>query len=91
MSADKREDKIRHETVLEVPGNKAPIDTLWAWLSKDTEGKEGVMANGHLPLISGDKALMERFLPKITEIKKDKRAEGYTFSLVEFKRVTNET
>ncbi len=88
MSADLQEEIAEHRTIVEIPGDRKPIDTLWAWLSKDTDGLEGLMANGHLPLVSADKDLMKRFEVKIDEIKKDKRAKGYTFSLVEFKRVT---
>ena len=74
------------DTIISTPGNTQPAETVWAWLSVDEQGNEGIVANP-MPFISQFKSNMNKVLPIIEELRRDPRAKGYTFVLAQFKRV----
>lgn len=41
------------------PGNTAPINMLWAWLSVDEKGNEGIVGSNLGPMVSGKKEIMK--------------------------------
>lgn len=74
-------------TIISVPGNSTPADYLYAWLSVDEQGREGIVANP-LPLVCQKKDLADAFgRDWIEPLRRDPRSKGYTFVLAEFKRV----
>jgi len=53
--------------ILELP-NEAPIERIWAFLSRDAKGKEGIMeaviGDQHFPLVTGT----ERIVAKMEQL-----------------------
>jgi hypothetical protein len=74
------------DAIFSTPGNKHPIKTVFAWLSVDENGNEGIMADP-FPLVSSQEDLRDFASPLIESIRRDPRSKGYKFKFAKFIRV----
>lgn len=77
-------------TEFHTPENEAEIDRLYAFMSIDEQGRNGVVAHslpgiGAMPLIFGKRSLAERMIPMAEDIAK---RTGKTIGLFAFRRET---
>lgn len=59
----------------EIPKNKIPFDYLYAVLSRDEDGNEGIVSamseNGAFPMVFGDPIMLKLIKPLIIQLSKD--------------------
>lgn len=68
------------------PENQHPIDTLWAFLSRDSQGMEGIIAVEDFAFVTGDPKIRDLMRMKLNQID----AHGLTSKKIietEFRRV----
>jgi len=71
------------------PGNEAKIDRLYAFLSIDEQGRNGIVAEilpglGSTPLVTGSRAIAKSMIPIAAKVA---ARTGKTVGLFAFKRV----
>jgi hypothetical protein len=68
------------------PTNYLKINTLYAWISIDEYGNEGVLGakteHGWMPLVGADQDRIESFRPLAKEIAARGRREGFQVRLI---------
>jgi hypothetical protein len=80
---------LNSKPLLHTPPNEAPLEELFAWVSVDANGNEGILADGiqglgMTPLVTGKRAMAEGpFRKMAAEIA---RGTGATVKLARFRR-----
>ena len=74
------------------PGNETKIERLYAFMSIDEQGRNGIVASilpglGSTPLVTGKRSLAERMIPMAEDIAKK---TGKTIGLFVFARLEGE-
>lgn len=54
--------------ILHNPGNESPITVLYAWVSEDEKGNQGIIAVNKFPLVFNTKEFIEKFRPVAEQV-----------------------
>lgn len=81
---------MRNGTVVNItPNTGPPVTQVWAFVSRDAEGRENVIASvlgslGSTPMMTGNPKTFELFKQLVADVRKDLEAGGQTIHLLHF-------
>jgi hypothetical protein len=80
---------VKDQAIYLTPANQYPINKIYAWLSRDAKGNEGILSmlgSDGPPLVFSTPGLIARTEPHIDLMREQFKGQ-YTFHLAEFERI----